>query len=686
MPPSPLLRLMSLSRTLSFRVVAASLVSAVLATVGMTWWSASVMQNQATRALLHSSAAEVEAVANLLSSRIEVMHTVLSGAVPDRGEAWMADPQAMQSHLDRQASLLSLFDWVFLGDLAGQLAVLSGARPLPDATKQAQIDVPAWSTEVSKETAAVARLVHLLKGNAPAIVLTVPVRGEHGQLLGMLGGVIALQSPQMGSFRRVIEQDMEQSGTRTLLVADDGTIVFHPDSRRVLGSAALEPNLQEAFASWVDNGRTVHAEGVASLADDGLVAMAGMPASQWMVMRWLDVDQAFQPLRRSVSVVWGAGVMVALLMGSLAGAGVWLSTRSVRRLQSQAEGLLLQPEGMMGRDWLEEDSEIGRLARAFREVVEQREQRGAETRHLLDQLRAMLDLAPVGIAFARSGRIELISEHLARLLGRSVQSLVGEPIDAIQIMSEDRAGLVESVRLSFADSGYFDGNARFMRPDGSEFHGRMRAREVVKGDFQAGTIWIIEDVTAELEAQKQLSWQAGHDPLTGLSNRLVFEQELKLAFEAPRTVEEPSFCALFLDLDRFKQVNDSAGHAAGDKLLCDLALLMVAQVRQNDMVARLGGDEFAVLLPFCPLNRALDIAEAIRREIEAYRLVWDGQTLGVGASIGVISSNGAYESTEALMRAADAACYVAKHGGRNRVVVGEPGVVRSAQAVELDEA
>jgi len=684
-PPSPLLRLMSLSRTLSFRVVAASLVSAVLATVGMTWWSVSVMQGQATRALLESSASGVEAVANLLSSRIEVLHTVLAGAEPHRAELWMSDRDSMQVHLDRQAGMLSLFDWVFLGDLSGELAVMSGSRPLPTAALRTQIDVVKWVKAQPLATASVANLVHVLKGHSPAIVLTVPVHGGQGQLLGMVGGVIDLQSPQLGSFRRVIEQDMEQSGARMVLVTRDGTIIFHPDGRRVLGNVVREPNLQAAYARWVDNGRTVHAEGVASLADDGLVAMAGMPASEWMVMRWLDVDQALLPLRQSVRVVWGAGLVVALLMGSLAGAGVWLSTRSVRRLQSQAERLLLQPEGMMGRDWLEEDSEIGRLARAFREVVEQREQRGAETRHLLDQLRAMLDLAPVGIAFARNGRIELISEHLARLLGRTVQSLVGERMDAIEVMSEDRAGLQQSVRASFADSGYFDGNARFVRPDGSEFHGRMRAREVVKGDFQAGTIWIVEDVTAELAAQKQLSWQAGHDPLTGLSNRLVFEQELKLAFDAPRTVEEPTFCALFIDLDRFKQVNDSAGHAAGDKLLCDLSLLMVAQVRQNDMVARLGGDEFAVLLPFCPLNRALDIAEAIRREVEAYRLLWDGQTLGVGASIGVISSNGAYESTEALMRAADAACYVAKHGGRNRVVVGEPAVARGAEAVELGE-
>jgi diguanylate cyclase (GGDEF)-like protein len=94
---------------------------------------------------------------------------------------------------------------------------------------------------------------------------------------------------------------------------------------------------------------------------------------------------------------------------------------------------------------------------------------------------------------------------------------------------------------------------------------------------------------------------------------------------------------LFIDLDRFKQVNDTAGHAAGDALLRGLAQVLVAQVRRTDTVARLGGDEFAVLLPQCPGQQAQVLAEKLRRTVEDFRLAWDSRQFSVGATIGLSS-------------------------------------------------
>jgi len=126
---------------------------------------------------------------------------------------------------------------------------------------------------------------------------------------------------------------------------------------------------------------------------------------------------------------------------------------------------------------------------------------------------------------------------------------------------------------------------------------------------------------------------------------------------------------MFIDLDHFKQVNDTAGHAAGDAVLRDIAKALVAQVRKSDTVARLGGDEFAVLLSECPLGHAREIAEKTRQAVADYGLDWEGRQLSVGASIGLVRVDGSFVDIAEVLAAADAACYAAKRQGRNRVVV-----------------
>jgi len=131
---------------------------------------------------------------------------------------------------------------------------------------------------------------------------------------------------------------------------------------------------------------------------------------------------------------------------------------------------------------------------------------------------------------------------------------------------------------------------------------------------------------------------------------------------------------LYVDLDGFKAVNDAAGHAAGDRLLRDVASLLLARIRSIDLAARIGGDEFAVLLHACGLATAMNVAEQIRTRVDAHSLVWQGSHFRVGVSIGVVQIEEAYDDVAAVLAAADAACYAAKHAGRNRVRSGAPGL------------
>ncbi|MEG3958562.1 diguanylate cyclase [Microcoleus sp. herbarium2] len=183
-----------------------------------------------------------------------------------------------------------------------------------------------------------------------------------------------------------------------------------------------------------------------------------------------------------------------------------------------------------------------------------------------------------------------------------------------------------------------------------------------------GAVIVFHDVTESRNLARQLSWEATHDALTGLINRRGFEQQLIEAIASCQdSNQQHALC--YLDLDRFKLVNDTAGHAAGDELLRQITTLLQKGVRANDTLARLGGDEFGLLLTQCPLSQAAKIAEQLKDLVHQFRFIWDSKTFFIGVSIGVVAINHTSKDLMEVMGAADAACYVAKGKGRNCVHV-----------------
>ena len=181
-----------------------------------------------------------------------------------------------------------------------------------------------------------------------------------------------------------------------------------------------------------------------------------------------------------------------------------------------------------------------------------------------------------------------------------------------------------------------------------------------------GAVVVFRDVTHQRALSSQLSWHASHDVLTGLANRREFERHIAHALRASKQ-EDHTHALLYIDLDRFKLVNDSAGHAAGDALLQILATLLQKKMRESDVLARIGGDELGVLLTFCHLEQARLIAEEIRQSVKDFRFVWDEQSFEIGASIGMVEISADSKSVSDLLLAADEACYLAKDEGRNRI-------------------
>ncbi|WP_202304638.1 diguanylate cyclase [Dryocola clanedunensis] len=186
-----------------------------------------------------------------------------------------------------------------------------------------------------------------------------------------------------------------------------------------------------------------------------------------------------------------------------------------------------------------------------------------------------------------------------------------------------------------------------------------------------GSVLVIQDVTESRKMLKQLSYSASHDSLTHLANRVSFENHLKRLLQSAGENRQ-RHALVFIDLDKFKAVNDSAGHAAGDALLRELSSLMLSMLRTGDVLARLGGDEFGLLLPDCSVESARHISERIIKSINDYHFVWDGRLHRIGASAGITQIDADNQIASEVLSQADIACYASKHSGRGRVSVYEP--------------
>jgi len=168
------------------------------------------------------------------------------------------------------------------------------------------------------------------------------------------------------------------------------------------------------------------------------------------------------------------------------------------------------------------------------------------------------------------------------------------------------------------------------------------------------------------QATARLVYQASHDTLTGLINRREFEQRLeRTLLSALQQGREHALC--YMDLDQFKVINDTCGHAAGDELLRQLALMLKGHLRERDTLARLGGDEFALLLENCSIPDALEVADMFRAEVQRFRFKWGDRIFAIGMSVGMVAINSDSSTAADLLSAADAACYVAKDRGRNQI-------------------
>ncbi|MER2545305.1 MAG: EAL domain-containing protein [Candidatus Accumulibacter phosphatis] len=314
------------------------------------------------------------------------------------------------------------------------------------------------------------------------------------------------------------------------------------------------------------------------------------------------------------------------------------------------------------------------------------ERKLAEQLLLQEKERAQVTLHSIGdavITTDANGMVEYLNPIAEKLTGWPVEDAAGQPLARVFCIANEETGeLVSDPVARCIQEGRIIGLANhtcLLSRSGQEYAIQDSAAPIRAPTGEVfGAVLVFSDITETRQLTRQITHEATHDTLTGLVNRREFEKRLDRALASAKQYgAHHALC--YLDLDQFKIVNDTAGHAAGDELLKQIKGVLTRVFRERDTLARLGGDEFGLLLDNCPLEKACKIAEDLVAAIHDYRFAWAGRSFQIGVSIGLAPITASVENTAQLLSQADVACYTAKERGRNQVHVYQTEDSESAQ-------
>lgn len=328
----------------------------------------------------------------------------------------------------------------------------------------------------------------------------------------------------------------------------------------------------------------------------------------------------------------------------------------------------------------------GRVARAIGSMTDITERKEAEERLIVsaamladekERLRVMLQsIGDAVIGTDAENRITFMNPVAEKLTGATSIAVLGKPLGFVyRAVDEETGRRLDEPHLADNRLERTEQNSRavLVRSDGTRFSIRQVVSPILTENNEfGGSVIVFQDFTDARTLQRQLAYAATHDALTGLANRPSFIRTVEdLVVKAKR--DATRYQLMFIDLDHFKPVNDTSGHAAGDALLRKVASAIKGALAPTDIVARLGGDEFAVVLMSASHTAGEAAAVAILDAVNALEFIWDGQTHRVSSSIGLTQICAEYGEANEIIAKADAACYAAKAAGRNCAFVALPG-------------
>ena len=562
------------------------------------------------------------------------------------------------------------------------------------------------------------------------VTATVPLYADSGDFLGIAGVDFRLSD-----LENVLEEEMQSDDSYAFLIDDAGKAIALPDRayrdflKRPRGDQEFGTDLSELKGDISKAIKSMRSgeRGVVRIQDQGLdkyLSYAPLGKQGWSLATVVDANVILSELNKlettlasdtktlALKFLIPLGLIILCVVTGIAFALTYRFTAPLRELTKAAEAIGRQewdtPMPIAGGD------EIGVLSRTLRgvaqhlkalieelelrvrdrtgelssalvrvessnkqlsEQIEERQRADSEKRDIELRFKGAFHSAPVGMALMDAkGNVINPNPHMKSLFWPDLQedqTALLEPV----IAEMDKARFLKFTQdLSGPMKSTISAGFDCLANDGSERHVVFYFSKIDRTETQDSYIVLLaQDVTQTEKLTKQLRYQANHDELTGLKNRRAFDELLTRRISG-NNGNKISPHLLIMDLDKFKIVNDTCGHAEGDRLLIEISKLISNCVRPDDVVSRLGGDEFAVLLSDCAQDIAVRRAEEICAAVAQYEFCSAGDVFKVGISIGLVTADiGDIDFVE-LQRKADAACYAAKNAGRNCVHIAMPSV------------
>jgi len=650
-----------LPRSLKFRMTLVVILLVLAATMIVTWVALvlaerdmkAIIGNQQF-ALLSSSAAQIDA-------QLNAKKLLLASLAEDLPPAATASAADMLEFVNRHPIARREFRNLVIYNRQGDLLHTQGQGV---ATLDTSASLRAYLAKVlADDKAIVSPPYKSVMTGAPAVVIMQPVKDAEGRPTMLLGGSLDLADSSM------LEQVAGQRSGRTgysFIITTRGVLVQHPDRALLLEDVTkrANPNLGtqralEGFEGWTE-----------ATGKDGTLSIYSykrLRSADWIVGARYPVDEAFAPM----IAMRHQGMLAAAVFAGVAGVMAWLAIRAMLRplsLLRQHIGEIRNGSADIGVLQPCRPDEIGALAGAFHELMAEREAAQKAVRDSEALISSILERAPDAfVSCAADGAITNWNEaaertfgwRRAEALGRDIAELIVPPAmrgahqAGMQAFGEGRMGRLINARVRITA----------LHRDGHEVPVELSVGSIRHGGAYYATAFL-HDITERVAFEERLTQLARIDPLTGIANRLYFEEVLQQAVVRARRNRVPLALA-YLDIDRFKSINDSLGHATGDAVLCEFATRLGANVRAADTVARIAGDEFVII--FEQVDQAEEAARMAQKIVAAIRVPFtvDGAPLLVTTSIGIALLDGEDLAPAALVARADAALYQAKRQGRD---------------------
>lgn len=491
--------------------------------------------------------------------------------------------------------------------------------------------------------------------------LAYPIHNTQGDIIGVMGAAVDLEK-----YESITGKTSINNGIIVTLVDQHGRIISrNQDPAHWIGKDMA----QHPFFRYVSKVKSGSAQMTGFDGREMVYGFSRLPDIGWYALAGMPTDLALLHARLT-AIRDGSLILVIFIITTIIGIYVArMIERPVRKIAMAADAITsghietrLHPEGPL---------EIAEISNQMNTMLDVRQAANKTIQQSEEHMRLAMEAAQMG-----SWEIDLESEKIsysdsyAELFGHDdLPDFISIKSWLDKIYPSDRDNVEAALEKTIRDKEPYSIEFRIVHADQSIRWIASRGRLIFNRQGKPEKlIGISMDISERRASDEQMRYLATHDPLTGLVNRREFENHVEETLKQARK-QNSQHAMLYMDLDQFKIVNDTCGHIAGDELLRQLATILNTRVRESDTLARLGGDEFGMLLKNCPLQNAVKVAEEIRHVINEFRFVWKDKNFNIGVSIGLVAITDNSMSLEQVFSAADAACFVAKDHGRNRVHV-----------------